>query len=49
MVHKIGTVDPETGRMTAMYDLTTSGRKLEKLMVQMAVWGKEHKERVATE
>ena len=44
VVHKIDSLDPESGRMTAMYDLTESGRKLEKLMVQMAVWGQEHKD-----
>lgn len=44
VVQKIDSVDPESGRMTAMYDLTDSGRKLEKLMVQMAVWGQEHRE-----
>ena len=44
VVHKIDSIDPESGRMTAMYDLTESGRKLEKLMVQMAVWGQEHKD-----
>lgn len=43
VVHKIDSPDPDTGRITAMYDLTDSGRKLEKLMVQMAVWGQEHK------
>ena len=43
VVHKIDYLDSESGRMTAMYDLTESGRKLEKLMVQMAVWGQEHK------
>lgn len=44
VVHKIDSLDPESARMTAMYDLTESGRKLEKLMVQMAVWGQEHRE-----
>ena len=44
VVHKIDSLDPESGRVTAMYDLTESGRKLEKLMVQMAVWGQEHKD-----
>ncbi|WP_298141941.1 helix-turn-helix domain-containing protein [uncultured Acinetobacter sp.] len=42
VVHKTEMIDPESGRITAMYDLTDSGRKLEKLMVQMAVWGQEH-------
>ena len=44
VVHKIESVDTETGRTTTMYDLTESGRGLEKLMVQMAVWGQNHKE-----
>ena len=44
VVHKVDSLDLESGRMTAMYDLTESGRKLEKLMVQMAVWGQEHRE-----
>jgi DNA-binding HxlR family transcriptional regulator len=44
VVHKIDSLDPDSGRITAMYDLTESGRKLEKLMVQMAVWGQEHKD-----
>ena len=44
VVHKIDCLDSKSGRMTAMYDLTESGRKLEKLMVQMAVWGQEHKD-----
>ncbi|RFS31000.1 transcriptional regulator [Acinetobacter sp. SWAC5] len=44
VIHKIESIDPESGRMTAMYDLTESGRKLEKLMVQMAVWGQEHRD-----
>lgn len=44
VVHKIDSIDPESGRKTAMYGLTESGRKLEKLMVQMAVWGQEHRE-----
>lgn len=44
VVDKIDSLDPESGRMTAMYDLTESGRRLEKLMVQMAVWGQEHKD-----
>ncbi|WP_180027736.1 helix-turn-helix domain-containing protein [Acinetobacter sp. YH16032] len=44
VVEKIESVDEITGKMTSMYDLTPSGRGLEKLMVQMAVWGQEHKE-----
>ncbi|WP_213072302.1 winged helix-turn-helix transcriptional regulator [Acinetobacter cumulans] len=44
VIHKIESIDPESGRITAMYDLTESGRKLEKLMVQMAVWGQEHRD-----
>lgn len=44
VVHKIDRFDPESGRTTTMYDLTDSGRKLEKLMVKMAVWGQEHKD-----
>ncbi|WP_202981942.1 MULTISPECIES: winged helix-turn-helix transcriptional regulator [Acinetobacter] len=44
VIHKIESIDPESGRMTTMYDLTESGRKLEKLMVQMAVWGQEHRD-----
>ena len=44
VVHKIDSLDPESGRITAMYDLTISGRKLEKLMVQMVILGKEHKD-----
>lgn len=44
VVHKIDSIDPLTGRITVMYDLTESGRKLEKLMVQMAVWGQEYRD-----
>lgn len=44
VVEKIESVDEITGKTTSMYDLTPSGRGLEKLMVQMAVWGQEHKE-----
>ena len=44
VVEKIESVDETTGKTTSMYDLTSSGRGLEKLMVQMAVWGQEHKE-----
>lgn len=44
VVEKIESLDETTGKTTAMYDLTPSGRGLEKLMVQMAVWGQEHKE-----
>lgn len=44
VVEKIESVDETTGKTTSMYDLTPSGRGLEKLMVQMAVWGQEHKE-----
>ncbi|SEL47189.1 winged helix-turn-helix transcriptional regulator [Acinetobacter sp. DSM 11652] len=44
VVEKIESVDEITGKTTSMYDLTPSGRKLEKLMVQMAVWGQEHRE-----
>lgn len=43
VVEKIEHLDAESGRIIAMYDLTESGRGLEKLMVQMAVWGQEHK------
>ena len=44
VVHKIDSIDPLTDRITVMYDLTESGRKLEKLMVQMAVWGQEYRD-----
>lgn len=44
VVEKIESLDETTGKTTSMYDLTSSGRGLEKLMVQMAVWGQEHKE-----
>lgn len=44
VVEKIESVDEITGKTTSMYDLTPSGRKLQKLMVQMAVWGQEHRE-----
>jgi len=44
VVNKVDRLDPLTGRITVMYDLTESGRKLEKLMVQMAVWGQEHRD-----
>lgn len=44
VVHKVDCGDSESRWMTAMYDLTISGRKLEKLIVQMAVWGQEHKD-----
>lgn len=44
VVIKIDEVHPETGKTTSYYDLTDSGRKLEELMVQMAVWGQMHKE-----
>ena len=44
VVEKIESHDETTGKTTSMYDLTSSGRGLEKLMVQMAVWGQEHKE-----
>ena len=44
VVEKIESLDETTGKTTSMYDLTPSGRGLEKLMVQMAVWGQEHKE-----
>ena len=45
VVTKVECKDPETGRTVAMYDLTDSGRKLEALMVQMATWGQQHRER----
>ena len=44
VVMKIESIDPETGKKMAMYDLTESGRKLEGLMVQMATWGQMHRD-----
>ncbi len=44
VVEKIESLDETTGKTTSMYDLTPSGRGLEKLMVQMAVWGQKHRE-----
>lgn len=46
VVMKIESIDPETNKKAAMYDLTESGRKLEGLMVQMATWGQTHKESI---
>jgi DNA-binding HxlR family transcriptional regulator len=44
VVKKVEILDPETGSLFAMYDLTESGKKLQDLMVQMATWGQMHKE-----
>ena len=44
VVMKIESIDPETGKKVAMYDLTASGQKLEGLMVQMATWGQMHRD-----
>lgn len=44
VVMKVGIYDEPTGKTIILYDLTESGRGLEKLMVQMATWGQLHKE-----
>ena len=44
VVMKVQTFDNASGKSIVLYDLTESGRGLEKLMVQMATWGQQHKE-----
>jgi len=44
VVTKIKTFDETSGKTVIMYDLTESGRALEALMLQMAMWGKQHRE-----
>ncbi|OTG94977.1 hypothetical protein B9T35_06345 [Acinetobacter sp. ANC 3832] len=44
VVTKVKICDETTGKSIFLYDLTESGRGLEKLMVQMATWGQHHKE-----
>ena len=44
VVVKVQTFDNASGKSIVLYDLTESGRGLEKLMVQMATWGQQHKE-----
>lgn len=44
VVQKTKIRDEVSGRMVLMYDLTASGRGLEKLMLQMAIWGQAHQQ-----
>lgn len=44
VVMKVQTFDEISGKSVILYDLTESGKGLEKLMVQMATWGQYHKE-----
>ena len=44
VIMKVQKIDEISGRSVVLYDLTDSGKGLEKLMVQMATWGQQHKE-----
>lgn len=44
VVKKVTVQEHPSGKTILLYDLTESGRGLEKLMVQMATWGQQHRE-----